>query len=166
VAVQKIRLRVKGRSRCCFELGPSRRGANVIAGGAGNDTLKGGAGNDTLDGHGGNDNATGGAGSDTFRFDTPLVAGQITTIADFVPGTDKIALASAVFSQAGPVGGLSDAVFFIGAVAHDADDRIIYNSSSGALLYDADGTGSTAATQLAKLTLGLGVTAGDFTIVT
>ena len=42
--------------------------ANVITGGAGNDTLNGNGGNDTLNGMGGNDTMNGGAGNDTFVF--------------------------------------------------------------------------------------------------
>ena len=35
--------------------------------------------------------------------------------------------------------------------AHDATDRLIYNTTTGALYYDADGTGVTAAVQVALL---------------
>jgi serralysin len=47
---------------------------------------------------------------------------------------------------------LAAGAFKAGALATDADDRIIYNTTTGALLYDADGTGATAAVQFATLT--------------
>jgi len=34
---------------------------------------------------------------------------------------------------------------------HDASDRIVYNTTTGVLFYDADGSGSGAAVQLAQL---------------
>lgn len=34
-----------------------------------------------------------------------------------------------------------------GAAAQDADDRIIYNSATGAVPFDVDGRGATAAVQ-------------------
>ena len=136
-----------------------------LAGSSFADVLTGNGKNNTLSGDGGNDTLTGGAGNDTFQFDTPLVAGEFTTITDFVAGGDKIALASSVFTQAGAVGPLATDAFFIGASAHDASDRIIYNSASGAVLYDADGTGGQAATQFASVSPGLALSVGDFKIV-
>ena len=150
------------------------KGANVLGGGDGDDVLIGGQGDDTLDGGAGADRLyggkgantlTGGGGDDTFVFDTPLVAGVVTTITDLAAGADEIALASSVFTQAGAVGPLAADAFFIGAAAHDANDRIIYNSASGALLYDPDGTGGQAATQFASVSQGLALTTGDFTIL-
>ena len=136
-----------------------------LVGSAFADILTGNGKANVLSGNGGNDTLTGGGDNDTFQFDTPLVAGELTTITDFAAGVDKVALASSVFTQAGAVGPLAAAAFFIGAAAHDASDRIIYNSASGALLYDPDGTGGQAATQFATASQGLALTAGDFTIL-
>lgn len=55
--------------------------------------------------------------------------------------------------------------FFIGTAAIDASGRIIYNSASGALLYDVDGSGAGAASQVATLSAGLSLTNGDFLIL-
>jgi Ca2+-binding RTX toxin-like protein len=49
--------------------------------------------------------------------------------------------------------------------AHDADDRIVYNTTTGALYYDADGAGGDAAIQFAILTGSPDtVTAADFVV--
>ncbi|MFM2057171.1 MAG: hypothetical protein RLY71_1556, partial [Pseudomonadota bacterium] len=45
--------------------------------------------------------------------------------------------------------------------AADADDHLIYNTSTGALYYDADGLGGTGAVQIAKLGVGVALTASD-----
>ena len=118
-----------------------------------------------LAGKGGNDILTGGAGNDGFRFDTPLVAGIVTTIVDFTSGSDLFLLRRPVFAAAGAVGPLAPNAFHVGAAAHDASDRIIYNKSAGALYYDADGTGAAAAVKFAQLAAGLGVTHADFHVI-
>ena len=61
--------------------------ANVITGGAGNDTLSGLAGNDTLIGGLGNDTMTGGAGNDLFKFVNQSVGTFADTITDFTGHT-------------------------------------------------------------------------------
>jgi serralysin len=44
-------------------------------------------------------------------------------------------------------------------------DRIIYNSATGALGYDQDGTGAAAQTKFATLPTGLGLTEVHFQMV-
>ena len=78
---------------------------------------------------------------------------------------DTILLKQSIFTAAGAPGALTSDAFFIGSAAHDADDRIIYNSSNGALNYDPDGTGGAAATRFATLSTGLALTNADFKIV-
>jgi Ca2+-binding RTX toxin-like protein len=114
---------------------------NTLTGGTGNDTLAGGLGNDIL---------TGGAGNDTFVFNTVANASKNKDIiTDFVSGTDVIQFSKAIFTGLGTsAGSLTSDQFWSGAgvtKAHDADDRIIYNTTSGALYYDADGSGKAAA---------------------
>ncbi|MBK9661986.1 MAG: hypothetical protein IPO71_02325 [Nitrosomonas sp.] len=53
----------------------------------------------------------------------------------------------------------------IGAQALDANDFIIYNNATGALLYDANGNGAGAAVQIATLSAGLAVTNADFVVI-
>jgi Ca2+-binding RTX toxin-like protein len=118
-----------------------------------------------LSGKGGADALTGGDGNDTFRFDTPLVAGVVTTIADMTHGIDQIALGQAVFMEAGPIGRLASSAFYIGAAAHDSSDRIIYNAVTGDLIYDPDGGRSQPGTVFANVGPGLALNAGDFRVV-
>jgi len=130
-------------------------GANKLSGLTGNDMLDGGAGSDTL---------SGGAGADTFVFSKAPAAGNIDTITDFVVVDDTIRLASSAFGGL-PAGVLDPGAFYIGSAAHDATDHIIYNSATGALLYDSDGNGSAAAQQFATLSTGLALTNADFIVV-
>jgi Ca2+-binding RTX toxin-like protein len=60
---------------------------------------------------------------------------------------------------------LDPGAFTIGSAAHNATDHIIYNSATGALLYDSDGNGSAAAQQFATLSTGLALTNADFIVV-
>jgi Ca2+-binding RTX toxin-like protein len=115
--------------------------ANVMIGNTGNNIINGKLGNDTL---------TGGGGQDTFVFDSALT-GNVDTVADFSAANDTIRLDRSIFAAITTLGTLSASAFFQGAAAHDADDRVIYNSGTGNLFYDADGTGATAAVQFAHL---------------
>jgi serralysin len=139
---------------------------NVVNGGAGDDFLWGGDGNDRLLGGTGNDRIVGGPGHDWFVFATPLdAATNIDRIFDLNVLDDKILLSAAIFSAVGAPGVLAADAFFSGAAAHDPTDRIIYNSASGALRYDADGTGAAAATQFATLSAGLALTNAQFAVI-
>ena len=116
-----------------------------------NNTLTGNLGNDTLAGGLGNDVLTGGAGSDTFVFDTSPGAGNVDTIKDFVAGTDHLSFDNAIFGALGAQGALAPNVFHLGSVAQGTDDHLIYNTTTGALYYDADGVGGQAAVEVAVL---------------
>ncbi len=126
---------------------------NTLTGNGGTNVLNGGDGDDWLDGASGNDTLTGGTGSDTFAFTTPLNAlRNVDTITDFTSGSDRIALSSLIFRDMGFAGSpTADAFFRSGSTAQDANDRILYDPVSGALSYDADGTGPLAALQFALL---------------
>lgn len=138
-------------------------GADKLYGNAGNDALDGGAGNDSLWGGVGVDVLTGGAGADTFVFDAAFV-GAVDRITDFAPIDDTIRLENAIFTGL-PGGRLSAGAFHVGTQAHDATDRVIYDSGSGALYFDPDGTGAQAAQQFAQLTGGLSLSSSDFYVI-
>jgi uncharacterized delta-60 repeat protein len=130
--------------------------ANLLIGNAGNNTLAGRLGNDTL---------IGGDGQDVFVFDTAPSATNRDTIHNFIVADDTIQLNRSVFSALTP-GVLAPDAFVTGAAALDANDRIIYNSATGALLYDADGSGAGAAVQFATLVGVVGtLSAADFVVV-
>ena len=97
----------------------------------GADTLNGGAGDDWVYGGAGNDSLTGGIGADRFCFDTPLSKStNVDQIIDFNTVDDAVQLDHAVFTAAGPAGTLAAGAFYTGSAAHDADDRIIYDSAT------------------------------------
>jgi Ca2+-binding RTX toxin-like protein len=119
-------------------------GNNVINGLSGNDLIKAGAGNDTI---------TGGNGADIFVFNTTLNAtSNVDTITDFVAVDDTIQLSQAIFTALS-TGTLSAANFVASAsgTAVDGNDYILYNTTTGALYYDADGAGGADAVQFAIL---------------
>jgi Ca2+-binding RTX toxin-like protein len=140
-----------------------------MKGGSGADTLNGGDGNDSLIGGAGNDLLAGNDGKDVFIVNT-ATANNVDTILDFVTGTDKIQLSKIVFTNLGAAGTLNTNAFWsaAGAVSgHDADDRVVYNSTTGALYYDADGNGSGGAVQIAILGTSLhpALTNADFAVI-
>jgi Ca2+-binding RTX toxin-like protein len=139
-------------------------GSDQISGLGGNDSLDGGVGNDTLNGGAGNDTIITGTGTDRVVFNTALGAGNVDLVQDFSHTFDTFLLDDAIFTALAP-GVLPAAAFVIGAAAADADDRIIYDSASGALSYDADGAGGAAQTQFAQLATGLPLTNDDFLVI-
>ena len=74
---------------------------------------------------------TGGGGADKFAFTTDLSA-NIDRITDFNVRDDTITLDDAVFTGLA-LGALASGAFAKGTSATQADDRIIYNSTSGKL---------------------------------
>ncbi|HTU12205.1 MAG TPA: calcium-binding protein [Allosphingosinicella sp.] len=140
-------------------------GANVLSGGAGNDVLDAKEGADTLDGGLGNDILYGGVGNDIFQFTAAIGGGHVDLIADFEAGLDRIALHGGIFAGTGSKGAFDANAFHVGAAAHDADDRIIYNAATGQLFYDADGDGAGAAVHFATLQPPAALIASDFIVL-
>jgi Ca2+-binding RTX toxin-like protein len=153
--------------------------ANSLSGGLGNDTLRGFGGNDTLHGDGGrdrldggrsNDRLTGGGGADLFMFLQGAVTGGVDRITDFARGTDEVLFENAVFGQLGASGAWAggDGRFRSGAgvtTGQDSTDRLIYNTSTGGLYYDADGSGSGGAQLIATFAGNPALAATDFTVI-
>ena len=128
---------------------------NTIVGNAGANIINGGDGDDILAGLG---------GADQFQFTTALGPDNVDVIADFVSGSDKIVLENAIFDQL-VTGALPGGLFHVGAAASADDQRIIYDSATGNLYYDVDGTGPTAQVLFATLLGHPTLLATDFTVI-
>ena len=137
-------------------------GNDLLDGGTGNDLLSGGAGVDILRGGLGNDTLTGGAETDVFIMEGALSAGNVDTITDFNAVQDGIILDLNVFKALSGEGVLAAGAFRQGSSAGDADDRIIYNQSTGEIFYDSDGNGAAAKVLFAKVTAGTVLSAANF----
>lgn len=151
-------------------------GNDTLVGGAGNDTLTGGLGNDilqggsdldVLNGGAGNDILTGGDSADQFIFDAPLSATtNLDHITDFVATQDEIRLDKTIFTALSTANlDLDPLMFRSGAgvnAAADADDRIIYNTTTGDLYYDANGSVAGGSIRIAVIDNKPPLSAGDF----
>jgi Ca2+-binding RTX toxin-like protein len=146
-------------------------GDDTLISGFGSDTLDGGAGNDVLKGSDSSDTLTGGLGQDTFVFDSrPSFGSAEDAVTDFVSGTDKLTFDNAAFTAIGGAGSFSagDARFASGAgftSGRDTSDRVIYNTTTGELFYDADGSGAGAAQLIARLQGAPALAATDITVM-
>lgn len=141
-------------------------GHDYLEGYAGNDRLEGGAGNDTLYGGSGSDVLIGGAGADQFLFKKPLDITGVDIIADFARQEDWIVLSKAVFTA---VQGPLQAEAFLAAAgvtsAMTAQTRLAYDTQSGGLYYDPDGSGPQQAVLFALLTGTPAVDASSFVFI-
>ncbi len=133
-------------------------GAFEIYAGDGADTISGGSGADQLSGSSGNDTLTGNGGNDLFLF---YSSGHGTdTIEDFSHSDDTIVLNSSGFNSGAQftdssVVAVDADEFRSGAGANSATggEFLIYDTTSGALYYDADASGGDfSAVQIATLT--------------
>jgi Ca2+-binding RTX toxin-like protein len=123
---------------------------NQISGNGAANRIAGGSGNDTLEG---------GLGADQFVFDTTPAATNQDTILDFTLGSDQILLDQDVFSQ---LTAFQDLAY--GDRAIEEDDYLLYDGSTGNLLYDADASGFGAAVLIARIDAGLFLTASDILV--
>ncbi len=126
-----------------------RLDSDILLGGSGNDTLSGGQGRDRLNGGSGDDELTGGASIDRFIFNTneEFDSQDLGTdvITDFHSGQDIILLDLRTFTalDSSPGIGLSEDDFEIVSSVGDgaiSEAEIVYNSVSGALYYNPNGT--------------------------
>ena len=150
-------------------------GDNLLSGGDGNDTLtasgasgnnilKGGNGNDYLTGGNGNDSLYGGAGTDTFAFNS--YNGGVDSLYDFNATNELIQVSAAGFGGGLSIGSLSANQFTLGTSATSSEERFIYNSATGGLFFDVDGSASGfTQVKFAQLSAGLSLTENNFVVV-
>lgn len=150
VTVQDVRESIEG-----------TKGDDVVRGTSGGDLLKGLAGDDLLLGRKGSDVLLGGSGDDTFRFNTQIGT-DVDTIKAFSVGHDVVELDRDIFKALGK--NISDDEFVVGKAAKTEDQHLIYNSKTGELFYDADGSGDKDAVHFATLDTGMKLTADAFVI--
>lgn len=86
------------------------------------------------------------------------------SITDFQHGTDHIALAAAVFRKTGGTGALDDA-FFTASAPTTGDHHVIYDSTTGVLSYDVDGSGAKPTIAFVQVTSGTVLDHHDFLMV-
>ena len=129
------------------------------------DTLEGDEGANVIDGNLGRDTLTGGGGADMFQF-TAWFDGTYDTITDFVPGVDRISLESDRFYSLNE-GDLVPSAFIASTSgqATKATHQIVYETDTGKLRFDSDGSGSVASIHFATLTPGLALTHEDFLVI-
>jgi len=137
--------------------------AITLKGNAGDNVLKAGTKDDIITGNAGDDTITGGTGADKFVFNDKT---SVDTITDFVSGSDKLVFSDATFNLgANDTQGASGSYTAFtagilestGSTFATANARFGFDTSTGNLYYDADGSaGVSAAVQIATLT---GVTA-------
>lgn len=125
-------------------------------GNAAGNMLTGNAGDNILDGRGGADTLTGGAGSDSFVLSEPGTGGAVVRITDFHTGEDLLIINASEWSlnlaALGGLSGLLTSQHFVsgaGAVAQDADDHLIFDTTTGYLYLDLDGSGAQEARLIA-----------------
>ncbi len=142
-------------------------GNDRMIGSSGNDMLQGGTGNDSLNGGAGKDLMFGGIGIDRYVFSTAIGTDNEDQINGFSSVDDTVVLENAIFTSFTSTGAIQagNLVAAAGATAVDADDFLLYDSTTGALSYDADGSGAGAAIAFASLNGSPAVTAADFVVI-
>nr|WP_223269968.1 calcium-binding protein [Nostoc sp. 'Peltigera membranacea cyanobiont' 213] len=134
------------------------------SGASGNNTLYGGNGNDILTGGKGNDTIYGGAGIDTFAFGSYNEG--IETISDFNATNELIQVSAAGFGGGLSTSSVQKSQFTIGASATTSAQRFIYDSTTGGLYFDQDGSApGFTQVKFAQLSAGLSLTENNFVLV-
>ena len=135
-------------------------GNDSVAGATGEDVIDGGEGNDVLEGGEGNDTISGGAGQDDFMLTTTT---SVDTFMDFSVTDDTISIDISIFTSITSTVTVDNLA--TGDAATDANDFLVYNSSTGGLFYDADGNGPGEAVEVAVIGANLGLTSSDFSVI-
>ena len=144
---------------------------NLLKGMSGDDTLSGmeradrlfgGDGADRLDGGAGHDKLSGGADSDTFVLHK--IGATADIIADFEAGIDIVEISALEFGSHLAAGALPASTFALDA-AVDPDDRFVYDTVTGELWFDNNGSDPGHARLIATLSGAPALTASGILIV-
>jgi uncharacterized delta-60 repeat protein len=137
---------------------------DILTGTANPETINGLGGNDQLSGKGGNDTLIGGSGADKFIYSTNAAfttsAVGVDTITDFnISQNDKIVLDKTTFPKISSVAGTGFSVasefakVTTDALAATSAADIVYNTATGGLFYNQNGTATGYGTGAQFLTL-------------
>jgi Calx-beta domain-containing protein/hemolysin type calcium-binding protein len=151
--------------------------ANKLWGLGGDDDVRGEGGNDWLIGGTGKDKLTGGSGADTFELG-PADATSTDTVIDFT-AEDWVGINAADFGLSEGSGLVNDGsgnlvldpgyfALVSGSTVQGTapgHGQFVYNTTTRALMWDADGAGTAAGVALATFNSGVVLGAGDFRII-
>lgn len=149
---------------------------NTLGGRGGDDTIAGAGGDDVIGGGTGHDVLTGGAGSDVFYFDE-FASGDSDVITDFDVAEDRIALLKSGLDVIGEGEtikiGIFDAQTLAAAQfetnatgeATGEDTRVIYETDTGIVWYDANGSAEGERHMIAELTGAPTLTIDNFLVM-
>jgi Ca2+-binding RTX toxin-like protein len=140
-------------------------GNDTLLGGTGLDTLTGGADHDFLEGGGAADSLAGGIGDDVYFYATRFHGND--SVIDFQSSQDRFEFAGAGFGV-DPGTNLDDGTTFIANAAPVAlvnEATVLYETDTGRLSFDIDGTGAQAAQLIATISGAPDVTNQDFIFV-
>ncbi|WP_292737582.1 calcium-binding protein [Nostoc sp. JL31] len=140
-------------------------GNNTLNGGEGNDILiaTDSTGNNLLYGGNGNDSIYGGLGTDTFAYNSYNEG--VDSLYNFKPTKDRIQVSITGFGGGLSIGSLQTSQFTIGASATTSVQRFIYNSATGGLYFDHDGSASGfTQVKFAQLSAGLSLSNDNFVV--
>ena len=143
-------------------------GFRTLSGNSQANSITGNSADNLIDGKGGKDTLTGGGGSDTFFLSVmPVAAKHVLSITDFNPAQDHIALSVAAYPAFAGSTMISPARFIASTkpVARSPNENLLYDTDSGKLFVDADGSGKKAPMLVATLTGLPELSASDFVII-
>jgi Ca2+-binding RTX toxin-like protein len=132
---------------------------NTIIGNSAANILAGGLGRDTL---------TGGSGADKFLFNVLETTANRDTITDFsVLDGDKIQFSKSVFAGLAGLSTITTANLALDGATQTAATRLTYSNTTGVLSYDADGSGTGQAVEVALIgvTTHAALTASQFELL-
>jgi Ca2+-binding RTX toxin-like protein len=140
--------------------------AEISATGNGADnTITGNGSANRIDGRAGDDRLSGGAGRDSFVFSTSLGSSNVDTISDFDPTEDLIRLTKSIFSALGSSVSSDEFVANSSGRATNSSQHIIYETDTGKVFYDSNGSGSGGLVQFAQLESELDLHSSDFVML-